>query len=256
MQLWARNFELKPLLLISNWFDPHEYQVAYYYFAEIYMQLLLVVAALFSIPAVRELLRKRPMLGCTALIVLATVVSWLVEQVWDTNYIFHRTAIWYLWTVGAGMLMASARDVQSRVLAMAIVAVAVVLHHGFTSASGYILGGSALLLFWPEISVPSRAKTIVSEIAGSSMFMYLSHYQVKSLVIRLFHGPMPWLSLFGAIGFGIVFARTYNWIEGKVRAFARTQGRVGIGRIPQDALLHERDIEILPLAFDQRPQAN
>lgn len=230
MQLWAGTFELKPLLLISNWFDSAEYRVAYYYFAEIYMQLLLVVGALLSIPAAREMLRQRPMTTCTVLIVLAMAVSWLVDQVWDTNYLYHRTPIWYLWAVGAGMLMAIARDLPSRVLAMAIVAVAVVLHHGLTSASGYILGGSALLLFWPEITIPSPAKTIVAEIAGSSMFMYLSHFQVKSLVTRLFHGPMPWLALFAAIGFGIVFARAYTWLEGKVRAFARAHGAGG--RIP------------------------
>lgn len=229
MQILARTFELKPLLLISNWFDPDQYHVAFYYFAEIYMQLLLIIGVLLSVPTVRKLLRENPMMSCTALIILAMAVSWVVNQVWDTNYLYHRTPIWYLWTVGAGMLMASARNLPSRLLAMVIVAVAVALHHGFTSATGYILGGSALLLFWPEISVPSPVKTIAAEIAGSSMFMYLSHFQIKSLIIRLFHGPMPWLALFVAIGFGIVSSRAYNWIEGRVRAFASAQG--GAGRV-------------------------
>jgi len=227
MQLMARTFELKPLLLISNWFDSREYHIAYYYFAEIYMQLLLVIAALLSIPKLREMLASRPMITCTALIVVAMVVSGLVEQVWDTTYLYHRTPIWYLWTIGAGMLMASARDKPSRVAAMAIIAVAVLMHHGFTSASAYILGGTALVLFVPEIPVPAWVKMGVGEVAASSMFMYLSHFQVKSLITRLFHGPMPWLALFAAIGFGIVFARVYNWFEGKVRAFARSHGWVG-----------------------------
>jgi len=233
MQLWARTFELKPPLMISNWFDPKDYHIAYYYFAEIYMQLLMVIAALLAIPKIREWFRNYPLMSSTTLIVVSTLISWQVEKVWDTNYLYHRTPIWYLWTVGAGMLIASARDRQSRVLAMVVVTGAVLLHHGFTSASAYITGGVALLLFWPEISVPSRVKTIVSEIAASSMFMYLSHYQVKSVVIRLFHGPMPWLSLFAAIGFGIVFARIYSWAEHKVRAFARAHGANGIFRIPQ-----------------------
>lgn len=225
MQLWAQNFEPKPPLLISNWFDPQEYHVAYYYFAEIYMQLLLVVAALLAIPKVRQWFRDHPMISSTVLIVVATAVSWQVEKVWDTNYLYHRTPIWYLWTVGAGMLIASARSMRDRLLAMAIVTVAVVEHHGLTSASAYITGGVAFLLFLPEISVPSWVKISVSEIAASSMFMYLSHYQVKSLIIRVFHGPMPWLALFAAIGFGIVFARGYNWADQKVRVFARTHGR-------------------------------
>jgi len=230
MQLWARTFEPKPPLLISNWFDPEQYHVAYYYFAEIYMQLLLIIAALLAIPKVRESFRDHPMMSSATLMAIAILLSWQVEKVWDTNYLYHRTPIWYLWTVGAGMLIASARDLRDRLLAMAVVTAAVVEHHGLTSASAYITGGVSLLLFLPEISVPMRVKTVISEIAASSMFMYLSHYQVKSLIIRLFHGPMPWLALFSAIGFGIILARVYTWADQKVRVFARTHARRG--RIP------------------------
>ncbi len=233
MQLWAHTVEIKPLLLISNWFDPSQYHVAYYYFAEIYMQLLLVIAALFSIPKIRDWFRARPMTSATALILFAIILNWRVEAVWDTNYIFHRTPIWYLWTVGVGMLIASARDRQSKTVAMAIAAAATLLHFGLTSASAYISGGVALLLFWPEISVPYRVKFLVSEIAGSSMFMYLSHYQVKSLVIRFLHGPMPWLSLFAAMGFGVIFARAYRWAELKFHAVMQAHRGNGVQPMPQ-----------------------
>ena len=80
------------------------------------------------------------------------------------------------------------------------------------------------MLFWPEIAVPAALKRLVSEVAGASMFMYLSHYQVKSVVIRLFHAPMPWVALFAAIVAGIVFARAYNWGEGQVMALGRRYG--------------------------------
>ncbi|AXB78495.1 rfbL protein [Novosphingobium sp. P6W] len=247
MQLWSRKFELKPLLLISNWFDPHQYHVAYYYFAEIYIQLIIIVAAIISFPAVRKFMKIKPMVFCTILLFAATIVSAVSEKIWDTSYIYHRTPIWYFWTVAAGMLMASARDMQNRVLAMAIVSVAVVDHHGFTSASAYISAGSALLLFGTSIRVPSAAKLIISEIAGSSMFMYLSHCQVWSLVMRLFHGPRPWIALNIAIGVGIVFAHTYHWIERKVRAFLSGRGEEGATGILLDAHLHERSIEVLKL---------
>lgn len=226
MQLWVHYVELKPLLLISNLFDPYQYRVAYYYFAEIYMQLLLVVAALFSFAAVRDAFRRNPMVSGTALIVFAMVLSYLSERIWDTNYIYHRTPVWYLWTVACGMLMASAfrRDLHSRLAAMAIVAIAVLMHHGWTSATYYICGGCALLLFWPELKVPAVLKRLVSEVAGASMFMYLSHYQVKAAIIRIFHAPMPWISMVAAIAVGIVFARIYFWGESQALAFGRRQG--------------------------------
>lgn len=226
MQLWARGFELKPLLLISNLFDPSEYRIAYYYFAEIYMQLLLLAAGLLSFGAVRDAFRRNPLASGTVLIFLSMALSYLFELIWDTNYIYHRTPIWYLWAFACGMLMASAaaRDLPSRLMTMTIVAIAVLIHHGFTSATYYICGGCALLLFWPEISVPAAVKRLVGEIAGASMFMYLSHFQVKSLVTRLFHAPMPWLALATAIVVGIVFARTYFWGGSQALAFGRRHG--------------------------------
>ncbi len=226
LQLWAHETELKPLLLISNLFDPREYHVAYFYFAEIYMQLLLLIALLFSFRPARDAFRNSPLVSGTVLLVSAMVLSYFTELVWDTNYIYHRTPTWYLWTVACGMLIASAgsRDVLTRMLVMIIVSIAVVIHHGFTSATYYICAGCALLLFWPEISVPAPVKRVVGEIAGASMFMYLSHYQVKSVVTRLFHGPMPWIALFAAMAVGIVFARVYYWSEGRALAFGRQQG--------------------------------
>jgi acyl-CoA synthetase (AMP-forming)/AMP-acid ligase II len=221
MQLLARTFELKPLLLISNLFDPSQYKVAYYYFAELFIQLLLILAALLSIPAVRGWLRKDPMVTCTAFLCVAIIVSSFVNQIWNTNYIYHRTPIWYLWTVPCGMLIATARSLQNRVLTMVIVSIAVLMHHGFSSASAYITGGCALLLFVPNIPSPSVIKTIVSEIAGSSMFLYLSHSQVRSVVIRLFHRQMPLLALFVAIVVGIVFSRSYTWLERKAFTWAK-----------------------------------
>jgi acyl-CoA synthetase (AMP-forming)/AMP-acid ligase II len=226
MQLWAHSIELKPLLLISNLFDPSHYHVAYYYFAEIYMQLLLLVAGLFSMARVRSAFRRSPMVSATGFIVFAVTLSYFSELLWDTNYIFHRTPVWYLWTVACGMLMAIAfrRDVFDRISAMIIVAVSVLMHHGWTSATYYICGGCSLLLFWPELKVPVLLKRLVSEIAGASMFIYLSHYQVKSIVDRVFHGPMPWLSLFAAILTGVVFSRVYLWIESRALTFGRHQG--------------------------------
>lgn len=224
LQLWAHEFELKPALLISNWFDPRAYHVAYYYFAEIYMQLLLIVAALLLIPAVRDSLRRYPVLTCTVFLAGAMALSWAVDQVWDTNYIFHRTPIWYLWTVAAGMLIASVKDARSRISVIAIVTFAVILHHGSTSATAYIVGASAILLFWPEILVPWQVKTLIAEIASSSMFIYLSHFQVKSLLIRFLGQSMPWLALFVAIAFGIVFSRIYIWLEKKVLSHMRSRG--------------------------------
>lgn len=224
MQILSRRLEPKTLFFMSNWFDPSQYVVYYwYYFAEVYIQLLILLAAMFSIKAVRDAFKKAPLISSTVFIIFAMVLSYLSDLVWDTSYIYHRTPQWYLWTVACGMLMASAvnRNLKERLAVMLIVTATVMAHHGISSASAYICGGSALLLFWPEITVPAPVKKWVGEIAGATMFMYLSHAQVNSVIIRLFHGPQPWIALFSAIVVGIVFARVYYWGESQVLAFGR-----------------------------------
>jgi acyl-coenzyme A synthetase/AMP-(fatty) acid ligase len=213
MQLWAHKFEVTPLLLISNFIDAEQPRVAYYYFAEIYIQLILGGALLFAFPAFRRVFAAQPVLVAAFLAAIAYVDGEMVERFWDTNYLYHRSPHWYAWTFAAGMLMAAARSAGARAFAMAVIAMLVVKHFGLSSATAYVAGACALLIFVPSVPVPAPVKLAVGEIASASMFMYLSHYQVKSIVTKLGHGPAPWTALVLAIVFGIVFARAYGWFE-------------------------------------------
>lgn len=222
LQLWVGKFEWKSLLLISNFFDPREH-IIYFYFAEIYIQLILLAALMFSIPAVRRAFREAPLLLSCVLAFLCFVDVQAVERLWDTNYIYHRSPHWYAWTFACGMAMASVRSLNSRLFAMLVIGTLVLDKFGLTSAAAYVCSGCVLLLFAPVLKVPAPIKVIVSEIAAASMFMYLSHLQVKSTVTEFFHAPAPWVALFAAIVVGIVFSRVYRSFEGIAFAFFARQ---------------------------------
>lgn len=213
MQLWAHKFELTPLLLVSNFIDAEQPRVAYFYFAEIYIQLVLGAALLFSFPAFRRVFAAQPVLVASFLAAIAYVDGEMVERFWDTNYLYHRSPHWYAWTFAAGMLMGAAKSAGARAFAMAVVAMLVVKHLGLSSATAYVASACALLIFVPSIPVPAPVKLAVGEVAAASMFMYLSHYPVQSIVTKLGHGPAPWTALFLAILYGIVSARAYGWRE-------------------------------------------
>jgi hypothetical protein len=189
---------------------------------------------LFAFPAVRESFRKWPMASSTMLLVLAIALSHEIELAWDTNYLYHREAHWCAWAFCSGMVMATAASAKSRMLAFLIVVAATLNHFGVTSAAAYLTGGSALLLFVPVIPVPSLIKKVVSEIAAATLFMYLSHFQVDHWVTKIFHRPMPWIALAGAIIAGVVLARMYAWAERQVRTLGQEQG----WRIPIPGFRH------------------
>ena len=210
----------------------------FYYFVEIYLQLLLAAALLFSVGPVRRAFAKSPVVFSAALLLVAYGGRDLIELFWDTNYIYHRTPHWYAWTFAAGMLMASGQNTRlGRILALILVTIVVVSHFGISSASYYLLGGCVLLLYIPELVVPAPFKTLVSTIAGASMFMYLSHYQVKSLTARIFGEPMPWTSLFAAMIMGWIFQQFYLRVERTVRTWMsrglRTAPPEGLGGLSQ-----------------------
>lgn len=217
-QLWAHHFELLPLLLVSNFFDPDHYQVVYYYFVEIYIQLLLLAALLFSFSGVRRRFREKPMASAIALLVLVALVDLVIRQFWDTTYIYDRSPHRYAWTFACGVLMASATDRQSRLLAMAVVTGACLLKWGLSPAMYWVDGACFLLLFLPDVKVPATIKFLVAEVAGASMFIFLSHYQAPNVVHRLLGHDSAWVSLPLALVVGIAFAHAYLWVENQVRA--------------------------------------
>ena len=143
----------------------------------------------------------------------AVVIDRGIESVWNGDYNFHRTPWHYGWCFALGMVIASAKDLQTKLLALAMTIGTVLVVWEFTSAAYYVAGGCALLLFVRSVLVPAPLKVLVAEIAGASMFIYLCHYEVLSVVNKVFGNPHPWVSLILSILVGVVGGHVYSWME-------------------------------------------
>lgn len=216
LELATRRFEWPSLLLVSNYFDPQTIRGYSFYFVEFYVQLLVFAAFLFSFARVRESFRVRPLLSALALFAAAVAIDRSVEAIWNGDYNFHRTPWHYGWCFALGMVIAAAKDMRSRVLALALSIVSVLAVWKLTSAAFYVGGGCAAVLFVRSLVVPAPAKVLIAEIAGASMFIYLSHYQMISLVEKAFGEPRPWLALCLSILVGIAGAHVYALGERKI----------------------------------------
>ena len=218
LQLLTRRFEVAPLLLISNFLNPSTLKGFLFYFIEFYIQLLLLSALLFSFARVRESFRVRPMISALVLLFAVVAIRQTIEFFWDTDYNYRRTPWNYAWAFALGMVLANANDLRTRFLALAVSIVLVLSFWGLTSAAFYVSGGCALVLFVRAFVVPAPAKVVVAEIAGASLFVYLSHEVIISIVTKVFGENMPWVALASAIVIGIAAAHVYAWC---VRRFVR-----------------------------------
>jgi acyl-coenzyme A synthetase/AMP-(fatty) acid ligase/acyl carrier protein len=213
LQIVTRKFEIMPLLLVSNFLDPRTLQGFPFYFAEFYLQLLVLAALLFSIPPVRAAFRDRPMVSALVLFVSVVAIDRTIEAIWNGDYNFHRTPWHYAWAFTLGVVIASANDLQTRLLALAVSLIAVLLEWHFTSAAFYVGGGCLLTLFVRSFIVPAPAKFLIAHIAGASLFIFLSHGVLIVMVSKLFGHDMPWLALFVCIVMGVALAQIYAWLE-------------------------------------------
>ena len=219
-------FDPIQFLMIANLFDPLDprrvHEVAFY-FAEIYFQLLLLAALLFSFPRVRALFRDHPMASALGLFAAAVALKFLLAALWDTNYNFNRVPQYYAWIFCLGIVVGVARTTQQRLLALSLAAVSSYLLYGFETSGYLVAGGLALVLFVPSLRVPALVKTVVGEIAAASIFIYLVHFQVRDEVTKRMGEAHPWIALLAAVAVGIGFAYLYGYAQ-------RRLSRTGFGR--------------------------
>lgn len=223
LEILTRNFDLPSLLLVSNYQYAESITFFTFYFAEIYIQLLLIAMLLFAIPQVRKAFGQRPFASALALFVFAVGIDALIESIWNGDFNYHRTPWHYGWCFALGMVIATAKDLPSRIFTFILSAIWVTYYFEPTSAAAYVVGACALVIFVRSFAVPAAAKIVIAEIAGTSMFIYLTHYQVISVMDRIFGEPMPWTSFLVSLVVGVVTARVYTWLERKTLQILRRQ---------------------------------
>ena len=215
LQVATQRFEVLPLLLVSNHLDPVKLKGFIMYFAEFYLQLLVLAAIFFSIPKVRDAFKARPMVSAIGLLLTVAALNQLIEYFWNGEYNYHRTPWNYAWAFALGIVLATAKEMNTRVAALVVAIGAILLKWGMTSAAYYVAGGCAIVLFVEAISVPVPVKVLVAEIAGASLFIYLTHYVMISVVRKVFGVERPWVALISSIVVGVVIARLYAWMARK-----------------------------------------
>jgi acyl-CoA synthetase (AMP-forming)/AMP-acid ligase II len=217
------------LVLISNFQDVDTIHGYTFYFAEIYMQLLLIAALLFSVPKIRAAFNAQPLASAVTLFLAVVALDMFIEANWDGDYNYHRSPWHYGWCFALGMIIATAKDARSRAAVFLLSAPWALYYFEPSSAAYYVIAGCTLIIFVRSVSVPAQVKIPIAEIAGTSMFIYLTHYPVISLVQNAFGKPIPWLIFFVSILAGVAAARVYLWLERWILKAMRTSTKSASG---------------------------
>ncbi len=172
-------YSVGAVLLVNNYLGAPERTDGrwHYWFFEALVQILIVLTAVFSIPAVRRLERRYPFTFALILLGAALVFRFgLVTLGDDWNRSFRPHTIVWVFLLGWAAHRATTRS--QRLVVSALVLACVPGFFGHTTRETIIVVSLLLLVWVPVLVVPRPASRVIGIIAAASMYIYLTHWQV------------------------------------------------------------------------------
>lgn len=210
---WTTTFFVRELVDSSEWDDQWRL-----WFLESLVWLTVAALTLTCVPALHRLERRAPFRFALAVVAAAAVARFA-----DVGLRAGPTERYTTLVVGfffaLGWAGARADSTRRRVLVSVLAAVLTVGFFGQAHREAIVLGGFLLMLWLPHVGVPARVARVAGVLAGSSLFIYLTHWQVYPALEDSGH---QWLALAASLAVGIAYGRV-------VRPLHHAVGRAVLG---------------------------
>ena len=212
------NVHWQAFLLIANWYPPAVTGGFSYWYIELLVQMLAIMAVVLSFARVRAVIMAAPfrvlLVGAWA----AGVAGFLINAyVFDASALYNRVPQHYLAVLVLGMAIHFARTTPQKWLASGAVVLVlggqrvvdvVVLGVDFSQYIDVAIPAVLAMIWWRAVPLPDLIARGAAVIASSTLFIYLTHYQFQSVARRL--GDVPGLDVALAVVGGIVVAYAWN----------------------------------------------
>ncbi|MEV5301185.1 AMP-binding protein [Amycolatopsis methanolica] len=171
-----------------------------YWFIEVLVQTLLLLALLFTIPAVRRFEQRHRFGAAAAILGVALLARLFADDAHgfpESAFTTHGAA----WFFALGWLAQRANTSSRKLTVLAVMTLLVPGYFGEPGRNLIVYGGLALLMFLPSIRLPRLAARAAGLLAASSLYIYLTHYAVFPALLPHFAPPVV---LAACLGAGIV----------------------------------------------------
>lgn len=217
--------------------ETHQMLPYLYWFVEVWVQMIGVIALAFAVPPVRRFAGRNPFgFGLIFLVAAVALRIWGLA-LWNVGARQLFTLPWVFWLCALGWCIAMARGRQHW-LVLGLIAL---LMPGAAILGGNWYGGwikhgglavaAVLLLYVPALRLPGPLVRAIVTVAQATFFIYLTHRWVPEGLMPLFlpglTGPLADLvAILGGIGLGIALAAGQRaLLRGRVRLASLTARR-------------------------------
>jgi hypothetical protein len=183
-----------------------------YWFLEVLVAVLGVLGLVFALPALRRLEQGRPLLVAAAFLALALVPRLAGGAAVPHHY--YRPAT-IAWIVVLGWLIERAKGRMAKLAVTGTVVVTVWGYFGDPSRELVVIAGLLALLWVPWVAVPRALNRVLGLLAGTSMYIYLTHPQVYPAVRD---ATSPQLAFVASLAVGVAVGIAAQRLLGRAEA--------------------------------------
>ncbi|MCB1337789.1 MAG: AMP-binding protein [Maritimibacter sp.] len=208
VQGYSGNLTPVSWLLVGNWIGPDYAAGITYWYVDVLLQMLLVLAALFAFAPVRSLVAREPFWSAVGFAVLSFALALVVWSTFDTDALYDRIPPSKFWLLGLGWTLAVAETRRQRLIATALsVAIVAFAWLGVDRAEPFALAAFAVILSVERVKLPRHLTRGLSLVASASLYIYLTHFHSHTVLERLF-GEDLWE--WGAVAFAVAIGVLVN----------------------------------------------
>jgi acyl-CoA synthetase (AMP-forming)/AMP-acid ligase II len=214
--IFTGTYDAKTAVFLNGLLGSDNWTVQWqFWFLEALVWMLLALVALLAIPRIDQLERRAPFGFALAIVAAALVVRYAsvgVEAGPTERYMPSIVA----WCFALGWAAARATTAPQRLLVTVIMVAATVGFFDDLRREATIIVCLAALLWLPSVRAPRLATTVLGVLASSSLYVYLTHWQVYPH-LEVDH---PLLAVLASFAVGIVYWRAVGAIHARVRPLA------------------------------------
>ena len=198
----------------------------HFWFVEVLVYILVLMAALMAVPWVDRAERRHPSGFVLALVAVGLAFRF---GLLDIGIPHTKPAFWLF---ALGWAIARAATTRERLLLTALVVAGVPGFFGNPVREAVMIAGLLMLLWVGTVVVPAGLRRVASVLASSSLYVYLVHWQVYPLLKVDF----PGLALLASLGAGVVYwlivTRAMAWLSRRAPRWRAATGRESrVGRL-------------------------
>ena len=204
---------VRELLNSSEWDD--QWQL---WFLESLVWITAAALALTCLPVLHRLERRTPFRFALVLLGV-TAAARFADVGWRAGPTQRYTTVVVAFVFVLGWLAARADTPRRRLVVSVLAAALLVGFFGQAHREAIVLGGFLLMLWLPHVPAPAWVARAAGVLAGASLFIYLTHWQVYPPLEDAGH---QWLALAASLAVGIAYGRV-------VRPLHKAVGRAVLG---------------------------